>query len=140
MEQIKNILHERQCSCVIKGTAGITVCTQRGVADLYDLYTNRPEVLRGALIADKVVGKGAAALMALAGVRSVWADIISTPALTLLKEAGIPTDFMREVPYIINRSRTGRCPLETACDGLTSPEEIYPAITKFIAAMRHKSA
>lgn len=139
MEQIKNILHHRHCSCVVKGSAGITVCTRRGVTDLYDLYTNRPEVLRGAAIADKVVGKGAASLMALAGIRAVWADVISSPALALLKDAGIPADFALEVPHIINRSRTGRCPLETACDGLTSPEEIFPVITNFMAEMQRKS-
>ena len=138
MEQIKNILHHCHCSCVVKGSAGITVCTRRGVTDLYDLYTNRPEVLRGAAIADKVVGKGAAALMALAGIRAVWADVISSPALALLKDAGIPADFALEVPHIINRTGTGRCPLETACDGLETPEEIYPAIVEFVNNLKIK--
>ena len=60
-------------------------------------------------------------------------------SLALLKDAGIPADFALEVPHIINRSRTGRCPLETACDGLTSPEEIFPVITNFMAEMQRKS-
>ncbi len=36
---------------------------ERGVADLFRLQHEEPQLLRGAFIADKVVGKGAAALM-----------------------------------------------------------------------------
>lgn len=71
--------------------------------------------MKGAAIADKVIGKGAAALMVLGGFKTVYADIISTPALALLCEAGIETTFAQEVPHIINRDKTGWCPLETAC-------------------------
>ena len=62
MEEIKRILHEGNYSCVIKNAYGIHTYTQRGVADLYDLYTQKPEYLKDASIADKVIGKGAAAL------------------------------------------------------------------------------
>ena len=41
---------------------------ERGVADLFRLLREEPQLLRGAFIADKVVGKGAAALMVLGGV------------------------------------------------------------------------
>ena len=54
--------------------------TQRGVADLYDLLTQEPDFLKGALIADKVVGKGAAALMILGGIKELHTDIISSKA------------------------------------------------------------
>ena len=37
---------------------------ERGVADLFRLLREEPQLLRGAFIADKVVGKGAAALVA----------------------------------------------------------------------------
>ena len=39
--------------------------------------------MKGAAIADKVIGKGAAALMVLGGFKTVYADIISTPALVI---------------------------------------------------------
>ena len=35
----------------------------RGISDLYKLYSEDPVFLRGACIADKVVGKGAAAAL-----------------------------------------------------------------------------
>lgn len=138
MEHIINILHTGNYSCVIKNQTEIRTFTQRGVADLYDLYQADPAFMKGASIADKVIGKGAAALMVLGGIKTIYADIISTPALTLLREAGIETTFAQEVPHIINRDKTGFCPLETACDKLKSVSEMYPVIQNFIAHIRSK--
>ena len=58
MEELINLLHTGGYSCVIANEGKIRTFTQRGVADLYDLLTREPEFLKGALIADKVVGKG----------------------------------------------------------------------------------
>lgn len=69
---------------------------------------------------------------------TVYADIISTPALALLCEAGIETTFAQEVPHIINRDKTGWCPLETACMELNTVEEMYPVIQNFISRIRAK--
>ena len=59
---------------MIANEGKIRTFTQRGVADLYDLLTREPEFLKGALIADKVVGKGAAALMILGGIKELYTD------------------------------------------------------------------
>lgn len=115
MESIIDILHKGGYSCVMKNREEVRTFTQRGVADLYDLYQADSAFMKGAAIADKVIGKGAAALMVLGGFKTVYADIISTPALALLCKAGIETTFAQEVPHIINRDKTGWCPLETAC-------------------------
>ena len=45
--------------------------------------------MQNAQLADKVIGKGAAALIVLGKMKEVYADIISTPALSLLRAAGI---------------------------------------------------
>ena len=58
MEKLINLLHTGGYSCTIANGGKIRTFTQRGVADLYDLLTQEPEFLKGALIADKVVGKG----------------------------------------------------------------------------------
>lgn len=101
MESIIDILHKGGYSCVMKNREEVRTFTQRGVADLYDLYQADSAFMKGAAIADKVIGKGAAALMVLGGFKTVYADIISTPALALLCEAGIETTFAQEVPHII---------------------------------------
>lgn len=132
-EKLIEHLHAGHYSCVIENRYGLHFFSQRGVADLYELYRHRPEYLSGAHMADKVVGKGAAALMVLGGIASLYADVISTPALALLRKAGIDVHFGQEVPRIENRTKTGGCPLETACIDLDDAVKIYPVIQEFMA-------
>ena len=51
MEELINLLHTGGYSCTIANGGKIRTFTQRGVADLYDLLTQEPEFLKGALIA-----------------------------------------------------------------------------------------
>ena len=106
MEKLINLLHTGGYSCTIANGGKIRTFTQRGVADLYDLLTQEPEFLKGALIADKVVGKGAAALMILGGIKELYTDIISTKALELFRKSDVKVDFAQEVAFIWNRDRT----------------------------------
>lgn len=140
MEDLIERLHAGGYSCVIEQRGEVRTFTRRGVADLYEVYRHHPEWLLRARVADKVVGRGAAALMVLGKVSEVYADVISSPALRLLREAGIPVCFDREVPHIENRDKNGWCPLETACNGLDSATEMYPVIQDFMARMANSSA
>lgn len=135
MDELIRLLHEGGYSCVIRKEE-IRTFTQRGVADLYDLLNQHPVFLHGAQVADKVVGKAAAVLMVLGRVQEVYTDIISEPALVLLRRANIKLDCMQVVPRIQNRDRTGWCPLETLCYELESPEAMYPVIQNFVERMR----
>ena len=133
MEDLIERLHAGGYSCVIEQRGEVRTFTRRGVADLYEVYRHHPEWLLRARVADKVVGRGAAALMVLGKVSEVYADVISSPALALFRGAGIPVRFDREVPHIENRDKSGWCPLETACEGLHSASEMYPVIRDFMA-------
>lgn len=136
MEELIRLLNEGGYSCVVRRGDETRTFSRRGVADLYDLYHTDRDFLQGAWLADKVIGKGAAALMVLGGVARVWTRVISTPALTLLRNGGVEVAFAEEVPCIINRTRTGRCPLETLCDVSDSPVALYPVIEGFVRRMR----
>lgn len=135
MEKIIRLLHEEQCSCVIEN-GGIRTFTRRGVADLYELLNCDPAFLKGASIADKVVGKAVAALMVSGGVKAVFADVVSMSALALLRESGVEIGFMRVVAYIKNRDQSGWCPLETVCYKEKSVADILPLIRMFIEKQR----
>lgn len=135
MRQLIDTLHRGNHSLVV---AGGTVHTfdGRGIADLYALYTDAPHVLCGARVADKVVGKGAAALMTLGGVREVYADVISRPAFDLLDGSSIKVTCGIVVPNIINRKGTGLCPVEALCLDCSSAEECLPLITRFMNSIK----
>ena len=93
MEELINLLHSGGYSCVIANGDNIRTFTQRGVADLYDLLTQEPDFLKGASIADKVVGKGAAALMILGGIRELHTDIISSKSVGFITKLGYKSPF-----------------------------------------------
>lgn len=138
MKEIIDLLHSGNYSCVIAHEGKIRTFTQRGVADLYDLLTQEPDFLHGASIADKVVGKGAAALMILGGIKELYTDIISSKALELLRQSDVKVEFAQEVPFIWNRDHTGGCPVETMCSEETSAESILPLIRDFLGRIRGK--
>ena len=141
VETDRKVLIERldaeQCSCVIYNEGETRLFWERGVQDLYRLLKTEPDFLRGAFIADKVIGKAAAALMALGGVDEVFAGVISSPARELLERSGIKVDCLSEVPHIINRTRTGWCPLETRCFRMHTAEECLQQIEDFIHTMNN---
>ncbi len=134
MERIIGLLHEGGYSCVVRNGERIRTFGRRGVADLHELLHREPELLSGASVADKVVGKAAAALMAAGGVRELYADTVSEGALELLRRAGIKVSFGREVPRIVNRTRTDICPLEKRCLEAEGVGECLAAIDEFVAA------
>lgn len=132
MRELVRTLHEGGYSCVIENNGEVRTFSRRGVADLYLLLKTGPEFLRGASVADKVVGKGAAALMVLGGIKELYTDIISTPALGLLLKAGVTVGFGTEIPQIRNRENTGFCPVESLCLNVDEEEEMLPLIDGFI--------
>lgn len=124
-------LHAGHHSLVVdKG--GIRSFSGRGVADLYRLLTEEAGFLYHAVVADKVIGKAAAALLVVSQVGEVYADVISVPACELFKQAGIPVTYGEQVPHIINRSRTGWCPLEIRCHPCRTAEECVAEIKEFM--------
>lgn len=128
-------LHDTNCSCVIYNDGHTRTFHQRGVKDLHHLLTQEPEILRRALIADKVVGKGAAALMIAGGVEWVYADVISEAAMALFEVSRVEVEYGRIVPNIINRTGTDICPVEKLCQGCKTAEECLPLIDRFVAEM-----
>lgn len=135
MDKLIQLLQNEHHSLVI-ASDGIRTFNGRGVSDLYHILHENADILREAYVADKVVGKAAAALMALAAVKEVYADVISQPAFDLLDSAGILTTYGKLVPHIINRTGTGLCPLETRCMACVTPEECLVQIRTFIKEMK----
>ena len=111
-EQTVGLLFAEKCSCVVRNGDEVRIFRERGVKDLYRLLREEPQLLDGAFVADKVVGKGAAALMILGGVEELFADVVSRAALDLFAAAGKAVAYTVAVPHIINRAADGICPVE----------------------------
>lgn len=138
LKKAVELLHAERCSCVVISRGKAYEFHLRGVRDLYNLLSDGRNLLEHAAIADKVVGKGAAALMITGGVDEVYADVISEPALELFKRRGMKekVGYGTLVPNIINRAGTGLCPVETRCMDIKSAEECLPPIISFLSSIQ----
>ena len=136
MDELIDILHQGGYSCVIRKGDDTRTFHQRGVADLWQLCQGDEHFLQGAHIADKVIGKGAAALMIHGGACEVYADVISQPALDLLQRHGVSVSYRQLTDRIVNRRGDGLCPVETLCVNLDTIDEMVEAISNFINNIR----
>ncbi|MEE3484060.1 MAG: DUF1893 domain-containing protein [Bacteroidales bacterium] len=127
---------EGNYSCVIAKNDDIRTFNKKGVMDLYLLNQEEPEFLNGALLADKIIGKGAAALIIKGGIEEVRTHIITVPALKLLNDNNIKVTYDETTDHIINRSNTDWCPLEKRLKNTTNAEECYPIIDQFIEDLK----
>ena len=129
-------LHATHCSCVIANGSRLEQFHERGVKDLHHLLHNDKALLDGAFIADKVVGKGAAALMIAGGVKEVYASVMSRAALSLFQSHGLEVEYGLLVDNIINRAGTDICPVEKLCMQCDDIAESLRLIDEFIEKIR----
>ncbi len=132
MQELADILKQTNCSCAIRKEGTIHTFTKPGIADLHDIYKNNPAMLNEADVADKAVGKAAAAIMALGKIKRLFAGIISIPACDMLQNAGVEVECGKKVEFIMNRKKDGICPLEKLASNATTPEEVLHLINKFM--------
>jgi iron complex outermembrane receptor protein len=116
-------LNNNQLSLIVRNDGVTTSYSSQGVEDLLYLFRNEPERLKGAVVADKMVGKAAAALLIAGGVKEVHTNFITTPALEMLKQADIHGTTYDEVPMILNRDGSGQCPIESLLNDAQTAEE-----------------
>ena len=135
-KELINVLVDEGCRGVVRSVQGeLRTFSRRGVADLFNLVADESDFLRGASVADRVIGRGAALLLVKGGAREVYAQVISSGALEVLRSAGIETSFGKEVPNIINRTGTDICPVEKLTASTSSPDEAYERIKQFLDSM-----
>jgi hypothetical protein len=77
IDDLKEILHTMQCSLVVRHGEEVKTYNKKGVRDLWALLWSAPAFLRHSALADKVIGKAAAGIIAEAGVSEVYADVMS---------------------------------------------------------------
>lgn len=136
MDELINRIHQEGVTLALSNDGKIYTFHQRGIADLYYIYTNSPELLNNAIIADKVVGKGAATIMIAGGVKRIHADVISIPAMKMLETSGIEISYTSLVPHIWNRTHTDWCPVEKRCCDIETISGCLEQIKKFIEQLK----
>lgn len=134
-EKAKELLFSGKYTCVLCKGEMVYTSSQRGVAPLLS-WINSNTDLKEFSAADKVVGKAAAFLYVLLGVKEVYAEIISEPAWETFNKFGISCHYREKVKAIRNRTDTGFCPMETSVLSIDTPQEALKAILKKLEELK----
>lgn len=135
LEKAKRLLSDGGYTlAMVRGEETVT-SVERGVRPLINLV-DKGESMSGFCAADKVVGKAAAFMYVLLGVDCLYADVISVPALEVLKNYGITAEYAAQTEAIRNRTNTGFCPMETAVKEINNPHEALKAIREKLLQMK----
>lgn len=128
LQHARATLEQGSYTCVLCRGDHILTDSRRGVKPLLELLQSG-EDYTGFSAADKVVGKAAAHLYCLLGIRAIYAKVISQPARQVLESEGISTQYDTVVPAIRNQTDTGLCPMESAVWDLQEHKDAHRAIT-----------
>lgn len=135
LERAKKMLEEQNFTCVLCKDDDVFSSRERGISPLLSLLdSGKP--LENYCAADKVVGKGAAYIYVLLKIKSLYAGTLSESAEEVLKRCGIEVYFSEKVKRILNRDKTGFCPIESAVLESDSPEDALFQIRKKLEELR----
>ena len=129
LEKAKSILLSTASTIAVVSNGEVFTSQERGVKPLLHLLTEKKGFLKGASVADKVIGKAAALLMVLGEIKEVHTLIISEPAIKVFEKHNISCFYDKKVDRIVNRTGDGLCPMETLCLNVDDPQEAFDRIT-----------
>jgi len=135
LERAKSLLKSTDSTIAVVSVDDVFTSHERGVKPLIHFLTGKKGFLKGASVADKVIGKAAALLMALGEIKEVHTLIISEPAIKVFEKYNIPCFYDKKVDRIINRTGDGLCPMETLCLDVDNPAEAFTKIKEKLSKM-----
>ena len=121
LEKAKQILKEKNCSCVFCRGNDLIVKTESGIAPLVE-FTDSEIDYSDFCAADRIIGKAAAFIYVLLNVKAVHGSVMSVSAAEILKSAEIEYSYDILTEKIINRLGTGLCPMEDAVKDTDDPQ------------------
>ncbi len=131
LEIVKERLYKTNASLVVIFQNG--ECKEyyhRRVEDIVAILKEDKDALKGATIADKVIGKVAGSLLTVAKVEAIYADTISNFAIPVLEENNVKYEYKQKVEFIQNNEKTGMCPMENKFKDETDLVNIYDYFIK----------
>lgn len=138
LERAKALLSSSSHTCVLCRGEEVWTSDRSGIAPMLRFLEDEID-LRGASAADRIVGRAAAMLFALAGVKSLYAEVLSERALPILEQYGIAISHRTLTPAIINRRGDGPCPMERAVESIDDPLEALEAIRATVASLNKQN-
>ncbi len=109
---------------------------REGIGELLQAVDALGDGVRGASLADKIVGKAVAMVARAAALRAVHATLASEAARAALAQDRIPLTYEHLVPLILNQHNDGPCPMERLTLPLADPLQAVAALREFVRTRR----
>lgn len=136
LEKAKSLLVEEDLTlAVVKDGEIIFKSKDKGIKPMFLLATELKEKAKGAALADRVIGKGAAILAGYIGIKEIYTDLISQGGIERLEYYKIPYSMENSCEYIKNRDKTGYCPIEKISMDTEDPLILIESIKGFFKQM-----
>ena len=124
---------------VICKDSDISTSDVTGIRPLMKLINEKKDC-KGYSAADKIVGRAAAFLYTLLGVKNVYGEVMSKGAIEIFKKEGINYEYKTLTEFIENRKKNGICPMDEAVLNCTNANDACEAIRqkmKFLQSQKH---
>jgi hypothetical protein len=132
VELAEDLLSNQSVSLVIvKEGQTLFESGSSGIYGLLQAIEKLKREMYGSSVADRVVGRAAALLLAYSHVNEVYAVILSREGLVMLEKNGIKVECLNLVQKILDRTGKNMCPFEKFSSGITSPDEAYEQLKSF---------
>lgn len=102
----------------------------KGIAPLLEPMQNNILYFKDCYVVDRVIGKSAAMLLIKSQIRHIHALILSEHAKSILERYNISYSYETLVPYIINRSQDGMCPMEESVLNIEDIDQAFDILQK----------
>jgi len=129
LERAKVLLSDSGASFVAVKEGEEHISNDKGIAPILKILDQTPDFLKGAFVADKVIGKAAALLLRYAGVERLYTHTLSQLAVQVLDDSFMTYEYDQLVPNIINRTGDGMCPMEQKVLNISDPAEAYKLLS-----------
>ncbi|MBR0461936.1 MAG: DUF1893 domain-containing protein [Erysipelotrichaceae bacterium] len=133
MEKARELLTDDK-TCVLVKDDRIYSSVRKGIAPLMG-FLNEGIDIRGFSIADRIVGKAAASLYVLAGIKEAYGEVMSKAGAARLEEYHIPYTYGTLTERIINRKGDDICPMEKTVQDIDDPQDAYEALKEKIKSL-----
>ncbi len=132
IETAKSILSDKGATlAIVKEGRVLFESDSSGIRGLLQAIEKLGKEMAGSSVADKVVGRAAALLLAHSSVREVYASVLSREGLKVLEENHIKIEHENLVQIILDQTGKKICPFEKFSSEIKSLDAAYEQLKNF---------
>jgi hypothetical protein len=132
VEVAKEILGNKGVTLVIvKEGKVLFESDSSGIRGLLQAIEKLKKEMFGSSVADRVVGRAAALLLAYSHVNEVYAFVLSREGLKVLEENRIKVEYLNLVQAVLDRTGKNICPFEKFSSEIKSLDKAYEQLKDF---------